>query len=76
MKAPPTEPPPTELLRKKAKFPKQLPPDNERLQRIKKVFEELNRPSKARLATALKARGILYSTKDLEEVVSKSTEKQ
>ena len=36
----------------------------------------MNRPSKARLATALKARGIPYSTKDLEEVVSKSTEKQ
>ena len=73
---PPKAPPPAELLGKPFKFPKQLPPDNDRQERIKKIFEELNRPSKARLATALKARGIAYSTKDLDEIVSKSTEKQ
>ena len=73
---PPKAPPPAELLGKPFKYPKTLPPDNDRLEKIKQVFEELNRPSKSRLATALKARGVAYSTKDLEEVVSKSTEKQ
>ena len=73
---PPKAPPPAELLGKPFKWPKTLPPDNDRQERIKKIFEELNRPSKARLATALKQRGIAYSTKDIEDVVSKSTEKQ
>ena len=73
---PPKALPPAELLGKPFKWPKTLPPDNDRQERIKKIFEELNRPSKARLATALKQRGIAYSTKDLDEVVSKSTEKQ
>ena len=73
---PPKAPPPAELLGKPFKWPKTLPPDNDRQERIKQVFEELNRPSKSRLATALKARGIAYSTKDLDEIVSKSTEKQ
>ena len=50
--------------------------DNNSLERIKQVFEELNRPSKNRLATALKARGIAYTTKLLDEVVGKSTDKQ
>ena len=48
--------------------------DNDSLERIRQVFEELNRPSKNRLATALKARGIAYTTKALDEVVGKSTE--
>ena len=48
---------------------------NDSLERIRQVFEELNRPSKNRLATALKARGIAYTTKALDEVVGKSTEK-
>ena len=61
---------------RKIKWPITRPPDNDRLERIKQVFEELNRPSKSRLATALKARGIAYSTKELDEIVSKSTEKQ
>ena len=73
---PPKALPPAELLGRPVQFPRTLPPDNNRLERIKQVFEELNRPSKARLAIALKQRGIAYSTKDLEEVVSKSTEKQ
>ena len=73
---PPKALPPAELLGKPFKWPKTLPPDKDRQERIKQVFEELNRPSKARLATALKQRGIAYSTKDLEDVVSKSTEKQ
>ena len=73
---PPEAPPPAELLGKKFKWPKSLPPDNDRLERIKQVFEELNRPGKSRLATALKQRGIAYTTKDLDEVVSKSTERQ
>ena len=68
---PPKALPPAELLGEPFKWPKTFPPDNDRLERIKQVFEELNRPSKARLATALKQRGIAYSTKDLEEVVSK-----
>ena len=68
---PPKAPPPAELLGKPFKWPKTLPPDNDRQERIKQVFEELNRPSKSRLATALKARGIAYTTKDLDEVVSK-----
>ena len=50
--------------------------DNNSIERIRQVFEELNRPAKSRLATALKARGIAYTTKALDEVVGKSTEKQ
>ena len=48
--------------------------DNDSLERIRQVFEELNRPSKNRLAAALKARGIAYTTKALDEVIGKSTE--
>ena len=48
--------------------------DNNSIERIRQVFEELNRPAKSRLATALKARGIAYTTKALDEVVGKSTE--
>ena len=73
---PPKALPPAELLGKPFKYPKTLPPDNDRLEKIKQVFEELNRPSKSRLATALKARDIAYTTTDLEEIVRKSTEKQ
>ena len=73
---PPKALPPAELLGKPFKWPKTFPPDNDRLERIKQVFEELNRPSKYRLATALKARGVAYSTKDLDEIGSTSTEKQ
>ena len=43
--------------------------DNDSIERIRQVFEDLNRPSKSRLATALKARGIAYTTKALEEVI-------
>ncbi len=50
--------------------------DNDSIDRIRAVFEELNRPSAARLKTALKQRGIAYDTKTVNEVVSKSTEKQ
>ena len=50
--------------------------NNDSIERIREVFEELNRPSKNRLATALKARGIAYTTKALDEVVGKSTDKQ
>ena len=49
---------------------------NDSIERIKAVFEELNRPSAARLKTALKQRDIPYDTKTVNEVVSKSTEKQ
>jgi hypothetical protein len=50
--------------------------DNDSSERINAVFEELNRPSKNRLATALKARGIAHTTKALAEVIGKSTEQQ
>ena len=50
--------------------------DNDSIERIRQVFEELNRPSAARLKTALKQRDIAYGTKTVNEVVSKSTEKQ
>ena len=50
--------------------------DNDSIGRIRQVFEDLNRPAKSRLATALKARGIAYTTKALDEVVGKSTDKQ
>ena len=46
------------------------------IDRIRAVFEELNRPSRNRLATSLKARGIVYTTKVLDEVIGKSTDKQ
>ena len=49
--------------------------DNDSLDRIRKVFEELNRPSKNRLATALRARDIAYTTKALTEVMGTSTDK-
>ena len=48
--------------------------DNDSIERIKQVFEDLNRPSKNRLATALKARGIAYTTRALDEVIGKSIE--
>ncbi len=50
--------------------------ENNSIERIREVFEELNLPSKNRLAIALKARDIAYTTKALDEVVGKSTEKQ
>ncbi len=50
--------------------------DNNTITRIREVFEELNRPSVARLKTALKQRDIPFDTKSVNEVVSKSTEKQ
>ena len=50
--------------------------DNSSIERIKQVFEELNRPAKSRLAIALKARGIAYTTKALDEVIGKSVDKQ
>ena len=50
--------------------------DNDSIERIRAVFEELNRPIKSRLATALKARGIAYTTKALDEVIGQSTGKQ
>ena len=46
------------------------------LDRTRAVFEELNRPSRNRLAAALKARAIAYTTKALDEVIGKSTDKQ
>ena len=50
--------------------------NNDAIEQIRKVFNELNRPSKNRLATALKARGIPYDTKTLNEVVGESPQKQ
>ena len=50
--------------------------DNDSIERIRQVFEELNRPAKSRLATALKARGLAYTTKALDEVIGKSVDKQ
>ena len=46
------------------------------IDRIRAVFEELNRPSRNRLATALKARGIVYTTKVLDEIIVKNADKQ
>ena len=43
---------------------------------VRDLFEELNRPSAARLKTALRARGIAYDPKVVDAVVSRSTEKQ
>ena len=43
---------------------------------VRDLFLELNRPSAARLKTALRARGIPYDAKTVEAVVSRSTEKQ
>ena len=41
------------------------------IDRTRAVFAELNRPSTNRLATALTARGIVYTTKVLGEVIGK-----
>ncbi len=49
---------------------------NNTIERVGAVVEELNRPSAARLKTALKQRDIPRGTKTVHEVVSKSTEKQ
>ena len=43
---------------------------------VRDLLEELNRPSAARLKTALRARGIAYDPKVVDAVVSRSTEKQ
>jgi len=50
--------------------------ENDAIARVRSLFEELNRPSAARLKTALRARGIAYDPKVVDAVVSRSTEKQ
>jgi len=50
--------------------------DNDAIAQVRSLFEELNRPSAARLKTALRARGIAYDPKVVDTVVSRSTEKQ
>ena len=50
--------------------------DNNSIERIRAVFEDLNRPSQKRLATALNARGIAYTTKALDAMFGTRTEKQ
>ena len=50
--------------------------ENDNLEQIRQLFNELNRPSKSRLVDALKARDIPYTTKAVNEVVGRSTEKQ
>ena len=49
---------------------------NVAIDQVRSMFEELNRPSAARLKTALRARGLAYDPKDVDTVVSRSTEKQ
>ena len=49
---------------------------NDAIDQVRSLFEELNRPSAARLKTALRARGIAYDPKVVDTVVSRSTEKQ
>ena len=57
-------------------IPREHNPINKMNNAIIDLFEELNRPSAARLKTALRARGIAYDPKVVDAVVSRSTEKQ
>ena len=50
-----------------SEFRRFVPP--ERLEQVKQVFEELNRPGISRLKTALRARGINASDAEIESVV-------
>ena len=46
------------------------------MEAIRAVFEELSFPSRGRLATALKARGIPYTTQQVEELTKGEETKQ